>query len=368
LIDFDLLAPLEEGSYALQMANEVNDTIAGSFMKRFDGQDRVLWIAAAISSFGFTINNDFLADAQLPVPNKWEDLANETYGKLLPLPTVSMGNAPGTTSNTRIYEIIIQAFGWDEGWRILTRMAGNAGIYGGSVETQSAVEQGEVGVGMSIDFYGYTSQIDFPSCQYILPEGQSIINGDPIALVSKSEHKDAAQDFIGWILSPEGQSIWLDERINRMPLRVDAFHTEKGQERSDLYALFNQTILNIGIPFSDELAISYEQSLMYYFEAVLKNEHEALAGLQGAWTALVNAKKEQWITQQQFIDLVLEFGTPVSWLNSTDAQTYQFTEEYAISINEKIYRDSLFRSQMQGIWGQAARAHYQSVYDSIPKS
>jgi ABC-type Fe3+ transport system substrate-binding protein len=368
LIDNDLLATLEEGSYALQMANEINDTLAGSSMKRFDGQDRILWIAAAISSFGFTINNDFLADAQLPVPNKWEDLANETYGKLLPLPSISMGNAPGTTSNTRIYEIIIQAFGWDEGWRILTRMAGNAGIYGGSVETQSAVEQGEVGVSMSIDFYGYTSQIDFPSTQYVLPEGQSIINGDPIALVSKSKHKDAAQDFIGWILSPEGQSIWLDERINRMPLRSDAFHTEKGQERSDLYALFNQTIRNIGIPFSDELAISYEQSLMYYFEAVLKNEHEALAGLQGAWTELVNAKEEQRITQQQFNDLVLELGTPVSWLNSTDAQTYQFTEEYATYINEKIYRDSFFRSQMQGIWGQAARTHYQSVYDSIPKS
>lgn len=337
-------------------------------MKRFDGHGRVLWVAAAISSFGFTVNNDFLADAQLPVPNKWEDIANETYGKLLPQPSISMGNAPGTTSNTRIYEIIIQAFGWDEGWRILTRMAGNAGIYGGSVETQNAVEQGDVGVGMSIDFYGYTSQIDYPNCQYILPEGQSIINGDPIALVYKSQHKDAAQDFIGWVLSPEGQSIWLNERINRMPVRPDAFQTEKGQQRSDLYTLFNNTISNVGIPFSDEVAISYEQSLMYYFEAVLKNEHEALAGLAGAWTEIVKAKAEQRISQQEFSDFLLELGTPVSWVNSTDAQTYQFTEEYAIAINEKIYWDSLFRSQMQDIWGDAARAQYQSIYASVPKS
>jgi ABC-type Fe3+ transport system substrate-binding protein len=368
LIDFDLLAPLEEGSYALERVNEMNDTIAGGSIKRFDGQGRVLWVAAAISSFGFTVNNDFLADAQLPVPNKWEDIANETYGKLLPQPSISMGNAPGTTSNTRIYEIIIQAFGWDEGWRILTRMAGNAGIYGGSVETQNAVEQGDVGVGMSIDFYGYTSQIDYPNCQYILPEGQSIINGDPIALVYKSQHKDAAQDFIGWVLSPEGQSIWLNERINRMPVRPDAFQTEKGQQRSDLYTLFNDTISNVGIPFSDEVAISYEQSLMYYFEAVLKNEHEALAGLAGAWTEIVKAKAEQRISQQEFSDFLLELGTPISWVNSTDAQTYQFTEEYAIAINEKIYWDSLFRSQMQDIWGDAARAQYQSIYASVPKS
>ncbi|MDQ1280882.1 MAG: transporter substrate-binding protein, partial [Thermoproteota archaeon] len=292
LVSYNLLSPLENGTYAMQMTNEINDTIAGGSMKRFDNQQRVLWVAAAISSFGFTINNDVLTIDQLPTPNRWEDLANETYGKLLPIATISMGNAPGTTSNTRIYEIIIQAFGWNDGWRILTRMAGNAGIYGGSVETQSAVEQGSVAVGMSIDYYGFTSHVNFPSCQYILPQGETIINGDPIALVSRSKYKSAAQAFIGWVLSPEGQTLWLDKRVNRMPVR-NVFRTEVGRQRSDLYNLFNSTILNVGIPFSDDVAISYEQSLMYYFEAVLKNQHDYLSGIQGAWTAIVKAKASQ---------------------------------------------------------------------------
>ena len=50
----------------------------------------------------------------------------------------------------------------------------------------------------------------------------------------------------------------------------------------------------------------------------------------------------------------------------TDGQTKQFTEEYAISINERILKDSLFRSQMQATWGEAARSQYQSIYDRIP--
>ncbi|MHA2313676.1 MAG: ABC transporter substrate-binding protein [Candidatus Hermodarchaeia archaeon] len=369
LIENNLLAQLEEGSYAMQMVNMMNDTIAGNPMKRFDDQGNVLWAAAAISSFGFTINEDFLNFYGLPVPNKWEDLANETYKAAVldqGVNSISMGNAPGTTSNTRIYEIIIQAFGWNEGWRILTRMAGNAGIYGGSVETQSAVEQGIVGVSMSIDFYGYTSMYDFPNLRYILPEGQSIINGDPVALVATSKHKDAALDFIGWLLSAEVQSLWLDEKINRMPVRSDAFQTEKGLQRADLYVRFNTTIRNIGIPFSDAVALSYEQSLKFYFEAVLKNEHGALAGIQGAWTELVRAKEDGRITQQQFSDLVQELGTPISWVDSTDQQTYQFTEEYARSINNRIYTDSNFRSTMQAIWGEAARVHYQSILDQIP--
>jgi ABC-type Fe3+ transport system substrate-binding protein len=369
LIENTLLAPLEEGSYAMQMVNMINDTIAGNSMKRFDNQGNVLWAAAAISSFGFTINEDFLTTYGIPVPAKWEDLANETYKAPVlgeGVSSVSMGNAPGTTSNTRIYEIIIQAFGWDEGWRILTRMAGNAGIYGGSVETQAAAENAQVGVSMSIDFYGYTSQLRVPSCRYILPEGQSIINGDPIALVYNSKHKEAALDFIGWVLSPEGQALWLDEKINRMPVTSDAFQTAKGLERTDLYARFNTTIRNIGIPFSDAVAISYEQSLIFYFEAVLKNEHDALAGIQGVWTELVRAKKEGRVTQQQFRDFIQELGTPVSWVDPTDQTTYQFTEEYAKSINDRIYTDSDFRSTMQALWGEAARAHYQSIVDQIP--
>jgi hypothetical protein len=142
----------------------------------------------------------------------------------------------------------------------------------------------------------------------------------------------------------------------------------KGQQRVDLYERFNTTIRNIGISFSDVVALRYEQSLMYYFEAVLKNEHESLASTQGVWTELVRAKEEQRITQQQFSDLILELGTPVSWTDPTDQTLTQFTEEYAISVNNRIYTDSAFRSLMQGIWGEAARVQYQSILDKIPQT
>jgi len=360
LVENGLLEPLEDDSYAMQMANQINDTLAGGAMKRFNEKGKTLWVAAAISSFGFTVNHAFLNKSKLPVPHRWEDLANETYGKLLPLPTISMGNAPGTTSNTRIYEIILQAFGWEEGWSILTRMAGNAGIYGGSVETQSAVEIGEVGVGMSIDFYGFTTILKNKDCEYIMPEGETIINGDPIALVKGTQHKKAAQDFIGWVLSLEGQAIWLNPNINRMPVRGDVFKTAVGQQRPDLYYLYNKTIQNIGIPFSDAVAISYEQSLLYYFEAVFRDEHESLVD---AWTALIKARTDGKLTPEKFKALVAKLGAPVTW--TQDGIKYTFNMTYAQSINERIYKDSLFRSQMQSIWRSAAEAKYKAVLSEV---
>ena len=200
LIRDDYLFPLES-TYMQTVTDRVPDEIAGADMKRYD-DGNLMWTAAAISTFGFVVNHQFLDEYSLPTPTKWTDLANATYGSQLPtIPTIAMGTAPGTTSNTRIYEIITQGMGWNEGWINMARMAGSSNIYPGSVEVTSAAENGGVGIAMAIDFYGFLSEQKNPDCEYILPEGQSIVNGDPIAIASTSASKDLSEVFIDFVLS-----------------------------------------------------------------------------------------------------------------------------------------------------------------------
>jgi len=360
LLEDNYLLPLNSSLVISEMEN-INDTIAGAPMKRFNDQHQVMWVAAAISSFGFTINKHFLSTNGLPEPDTWDDLASPTFGKLLPTPSVAMGNAPATTSNTRIYEIILEGFGWEDGWSILVRMGGNAKIYQGSVETQSAAETGEVGVSMSIDFYGYTTQLKNPDCKYVLPKGQTIVNGDPIALVKTTEHSEAAQAFIAWVLSVDGQALWLNENINRMPVRGDVFtKTDAGKNRQDLYAIFNETIHNIGIPFNDSRVLSYEEAMRYYFEAIITNAHENLVN---AWKAIVDAYLSGKIDNATYNQLVQELTAPISW--TEDGTTYTFTIEYAQSINNRVKTDTAFTQQMQSIWTQAAIQQYDAVLDHV---
>ncbi len=351
--------PLDDPRLLATVA-QINDTIGGAPMKRKDTTGKILWVAAAISSFGFTVNHGFLKKFNLPVPQKWEDLASVEYGKLLPNAPISMGNAPQTTSNTRIYEIILQAFGWEKGWSILTRMAANSQIYSGSVETQQAVEIGQVGVAMSIDFYGYTTQLRNPQTEYILPLGQTIINGDPIALVRNAPHKAAAQAFIDFVLNPEGQALWLNDRVNRMPVRGDAFTTELGKKRLDLKAVYDKTIRNVGIDFSDDLALSYEGSIRPYFQAVFTDAH---AELVDAWKAIVDARVSGKLTTEQFENLVAALAAPVKWTQG--GQTFQFTLQYAQSINDKMLNDSAFGESMAAIWRQAAVLQYAAVVNLV---
>ena len=145
-----------------------------------------------------------------------------------------------------------------------------------------------------------------------------------------------------------------------MPVRGDVFKTAAGQQRPDLYYLYNKTIQNIGIPFSDAIAISYEQSLLYYFEAVFRDEHESLVD---AWTALIKAKADGKLTPEKFKELVVKLGAPVTW--TQDGAKYVFNMTYAQSINERIYKEDKFRFQMQDIWRSAAQAKYKAVLNEV---
>ncbi len=356
----DYLAPLT--SERMQtVAARVNDTIAGASMKRNNTDGDLVWIAAAISSFGFTINEAFLDEYDLPVPFTWTDLANATYGALLPgIPTIAMGNAPQTTSNTRCYEIITQALGWEQGWITMARMAGSSGIYAGSVETQTAVENGDVGIAMSIDFYGYLSQSRNPDCMYIVPEGQTIINGDPIAIASTSPQKDLAELFVDFVLSPEGQALWLNPNISRMPVMREAFLVPGAPQA--LYSAFNQTVATVGIAFNDSLSLLTNGALVPYWASVFTMAHTELVN---CWAKIIDAWDLGVINGTQLDYYASLMGQVVSVIDPKTSLLSPFTLEYAMQINDDMIYDASYSSQMASLWTAAAKIQYTNVMNTV---
>ncbi len=357
LADKGLLQPMTDPEL-LQVISEIPDTISGSAMKRYD-DGQVTWVAAAISSFGFTYNKKQLAERGLPEPATWDDLASPVYAKMLPMPAISFARSTTSTSHSRIYQIILQAYGWEEGWVLLTRLAANGRPYGGSVEAQFAVQTGEVPIGIMIDFYGYELQTKSPDFVYVTPPN-SIVNGDPIALCATSEHPEAAQAFIRWVLT-DGQKIWLDPKVNRLPISSKVFQTPEGRQRTDLYEKFNETINLQTIEFDESLAGQVYFSVAYYFDAVLCDRHDELVKV---WKKLVDAYEAGKITEDQFEQFTHELGKPLSW--EENGQQMTFTLEFAKQINERMKTDPAFASQMQAVWRDAALQRYEAIYEQIP--
>ncbi len=349
LAEIGAVSPISDPDVLAAINDAVEDTLAGAEMKHYNGTDLV-WAANAISSFGFTVNNKVLQERNLTKPKTWEDLASPDFFTSVAQPNIGMGNAPGTTSNTRIYQIILQKFGWERGWEILYQMAGNGKIYDGSVETRASVINGETAVAMTIDFYGVIAMRANPDTEYIVPANASIVNGDPIALAKTPQNPAAANAFLKFLFSKEGQSVWLQTSINRLPIRVDAFDTEIGKQRTDLHKLYNETLANQGITFNETLALSLEEPMRFHFESTITDVHNKL---RDTWGLMINTWKNGNITDTVFETLRKDFGKPA------------MTQQDAIDMNDQFNADQSFRRNKQSEWLSAANAKLDAIREEL---
>ncbi|MCE4600513.1 MAG: ABC transporter substrate-binding protein [Desulfurococcales archaeon] len=329
-----------------------------------EGSDGLIhWVGAAISSFGITVNHAVLNQYNLPVPEKWDDLTKPEFAKELPsTPLVGVADPTMSTSNTRMYEIILQGYGWDEGWRILTLMAANSKIFDSSSGVRDAVILGDIAAGITIDFYGYTAMHQNPDCEYVLPKGLTIVNADPIAIIKGTKHPVQAAAFVAWVLSEYGgQQVWLDPDINRLPINPKVFDTELGQERQDLHQAYNIATSSPGIEFNETIAGLTERPMQFYFKATLVNAHD---DLQSVWAEIAKAYLDGKITKDQFNQLVDALTKPFKFKDPLTGQETTFTLDYAIKISKKIGEQSIYQALMSE-WEDGARQRYQEAYQLL---
>ncbi|AEK74005.1 ABC-type iron(III) transport system, periplasmic component [Thermococcus sp. 4557] len=371
------LAPITDEKVLGLLGNPLPTELAGMPMVRKDDDGKVYWIAAALSSFGYTVNKKQLEKWNLQIPDKWEDIASEDWA--LNPPQYGIADPTRSTSNTRIYQIILQAFGWEEGWRIMTLITANSKVYLASDAVRDAVINGEIAAGNTIDFYGYTAMQQNPDCLYVVPKGESIINGDPIALLKNAKHPEAAQAFIYWVLT-EGQAVWMSPDVNRLPINPQIFDMTitkpyadvifKGQNEGKTYGearpalekAYDDAIHAEGIEFDDKRALETVSALQYYFKATLVDPNQKL---HDAWVAIVQAHKQGKITDEQFEQLKDELTAPIEFKDPETGQTVTFTEEYAKKINDRIVKDRNFQDQLVQEWRQGAMDKYQKVLDDL---
>jgi ABC-type Fe3+ transport system substrate-binding protein len=339
-------------------------TIAGAETYKVGSDGKIHWIGASVSSFGFTVNKDILARYKLPTPLRWSDLGSPSYAVTLPaLQVVGIADPTMSTSNTRIFEIILQAYGWDKGWRVLTLIAANSKIYSGSSDVRDAVIRGDLAVGTTIDFYGYTAQQQNPSCLYIIPQGESIVNADPIAVLKGSRNPAAAAAFVAWVLNENGgQIVWLDPKINRLPINPRVFDTPQGKQRPDLKKALDDVINAGGIPFNETLSSLWVTAVVDYFKATLVNAHD---DLQPVWAQLVKAYNDKKITDAQFQQLVNMLTDPITFTDPLTGQQTTFTIDYAIKISPKLASDPAIYQRLMNDWTNAARAKYLKVQATL---
>ena len=161
---------------AVQLAGNVLEPIPRTFagIEIYDPDGR--WFGAALAGFGILCNRKVCQRLDLAVPATWKDLGRPEY-----LTWVGSGDPRSSGSIHMAYEIILQAYGWEEGWEIVTRMCGNTrNLSRAGSEVPKDAAMGEMACGMSIDVYAWreVAEVGDDRMGFVLPEGLTVINPD----------------------------------------------------------------------------------------------------------------------------------------------------------------------------------------------
>ena len=172
----------------------------------------------AASGYGIMWNERYARANKLPDPKEWQDLAKPVYFDHV---SIAAPSRSGTTHLT--LETILQGEGWEKGWRTIKEWSGNLrNVTERSFGVPDAVNSGQVGYGIVIDFFAFSAQgAGFP-VKFVYPSVTTIVPAN-VGIVANPPNKAAAEAYVEFLLSPAGQEVLLEKTIRRLPVRPDTY-------------------------------------------------------------------------------------------------------------------------------------------------
>jgi ABC-type Fe3+ transport system substrate-binding protein len=312
------------------------------------------WFGAALSGFGIITNERARQAIGLPQANTWSDLADPRLAGW-----VSSCDPRASGSILTIYEIILQFYGWEKGWAVLMEMSGNIRNFLSS-SAASAVEVGvgDAAYGVAIDSYGQAQAGYYgnENVSFTLPEGQTMIDPDSIAILKNPPHAELAQHFVEFVLGRDGQRLWMlpkgsvggakRYRINRMSVQPALYDELAGVTP----IATNPFKLHSDFVYSNKLGSSRRAILSVLIAACMIDTHDALAP---AWKAL-NSPAAQKLSPEKRQALLAEFVTPPC------------TEAELLRLAGNEWKDPVKRTALVNQWQRQALERYKSVLAQIP--
>lgn len=311
------------------------------------------WFGTCLSGFGIITNEKVRQAAGLPEVQTWADLTDPRLAGW-----VSACDPRASSSVLQIYEIILQSYGWDKGWAVLMEMSGNVRHFLSS-SAASAVEVGlgDAAYGVAIDSYGQAQAGYYgpDNVSFSLPEGQTVITPDSIAILKNPPHPELAQHFVEFALSREGQLLWMLPKgtaggatryaINRMSVQP-ALYDELAQVTP---IRTNPFRMQTDFTYSNQLGSKRRTILSVLIGAWIIDTHDLLAP---AWKAL-NSPAAQKLAPEQRQKLLAEFLAPPC------------SEAELLHLVDTKWKNSIERTALVNHWQNEALSRYKSLLAQI---
>ena len=171
------------------------------------------YMGFAASGYGIMWNTRYVQAKKLPLAKEWADLKKPVYHGHVGM---SAPSRSGTTHLT--VETVLQGMGWEAGWAEWKEIAGNfKTVTERSFGVPDGVNSGQFGLGIVIDFFGLSSIGSGFPVDFIYPKVTTLVPAN-VGIVKNAPNQAAAEAFIEFLLSEEGQNLLLDPKIRRLPV------------------------------------------------------------------------------------------------------------------------------------------------------
>ncbi|BES82654.1 ABC transporter substrate-binding protein [Pyrodictium abyssi] len=346
-----------EGLLAPISLKELVDIVAGldsRYVGRAGGD--ICWVAVGQAVYGFIVNKMFLERYGLPVPETWGTLMEPDYVKPLASASYTVSFPRPTKSGTArtIVHGILQKYGWDEGWRLLTVMGMEAGIVDSSETARDQAAEGVVGVAPAYIGYGIEAEKVGKGAVFKIPRGEGILYLSLAAVAKGSKHPVEAQAFILWLLSDEGQRT-LARLFYYIPVR-----SVTGIEWVE--RIYNELKDNI-FDYDRGLASKVDLAVTTYFEAAIADS-DTNALLKQIGSLLANLYASGKLTRNEYMEIVAKLGSPLKIRDPWSSEEKTFTLDYAKEINNKL-ADGTERDKFYNAVKEAAIERYQAILNML---
>jgi ABC-type Fe3+ transport system substrate-binding protein len=307
------------------------------------------WYAASLYGLGVMYNEHRLGELNLSVPQTWADLTfHEYHGN------IAMVDPAESEVTSPLIMLMLQSKNWTSGWEYLVTLSTQIEGYDPN-EGDSALKVSSDYLPFAVvpDFYAYErvamniSQIGFT---YL--DG-TILQPDPVAILSRGTYIDEAKAFIDYILTAQAQ-----DTIGRYLLPVDpdvtppSEHSPFDPDFPPVYR-YNETLKEI---------------IRDYYRAWITRRHNEI-GLAYSEIREANKTKHANSNATHYFDLAWSNFTYVGhYLNHTQIQNlYNATKGWTENVAS--YAGTWVDSKwVEGEWGVLSREAYTNALTNAQES
>ncbi|MFZ2162470.1 MAG: extracellular solute-binding protein [Sideroxyarcus sp.] len=230
------------------------------------------YVAHETAGYGMAYHPGELKRLGLPVPQDWQALTAPAFDGhvVLPIPS-KVGYAP------ILIDTLLQSYGWEQGWQVLTRIAANAVLAdAGATFISDDVGSGRVAVGMTMDFFAVSAIANGKPLRFTYPEKVGFSPAH-VGIFKESSNLDGARAFASYVLSAEGQKLLFHPDIRKLPVRP-AVYAQKPRDYFDPFAAAQRATYDYDVPSG----LQRQEAVSALFDALITRHHAELKAMHQA--------------------------------------------------------------------------------------